>query len=134
MNQSMDYMNHNDYSEPLRQREDTHTEKPFKESFAPDFSFMTVADEDSAYSLLADPKCNSAKLPRDVEGTVNAEGKRVILVPDFDSMTKFMLSRDGLNKRLPLYTFLNDLLRRGHLSRIVGFSVLNRVIDGQSLN
>lgn len=131
MNLPMDYMNHTDYSEPMLQRVDTHTEKPFKESLAPDFSFMTVADEDSAYSLPADPKCNSAKLPRDVEGTMNNEGKRVILVPDFDSMTKFMLSRDGLNKRLPLYTFLNDLLRRGHLSRIVGFPVLSRVIDGQ---
>lgn len=121
MNQPMDYMNPMDYSEPMRQREDTHTTKPFKEPVASDFSFMTVADEDSAYALLENPKCDTARLPRDVEGTVNAEGKKVILVPDFDSMTKFMLSKDGMDKRLSLYTFINNLLRRGHLSQIVGF-------------
>ena len=126
MNQPMDY------SEPMRQREDTHTTRPFKEPVASDFSFMTVADEDSAYALQENPKCDTARLPRDVEGTVNAEGKKVILVPDFDSMTKFMLSKDGMDKRLSLYTFINNLLRRGHLSQIVGFPVLNKTIDGQA--
>ncbi|MBR2086780.1 MAG: hypothetical protein IJ906_06545, partial [Oscillospiraceae bacterium] len=53
----------------------------------------------------------------------------VIEIPVFDSMTKFMMSPQGMNQRLPLYTYLNEQLRKGRLSKIVGFPVLNRVIN-----
>lgn len=94
---------------------------------APDISFMTVGDEDSAYALQPDPSCKSATLPH---GVVNAEGSRFIEVPDFDSMTKYMMSVDGLNKRTELYGFLNKLLHTGQLSEIVGFQVQNQNICG----
>ena len=46
-------------------------------------------------------------------------------------MTHYLMSKEGADKRLTLYSFLNDLLRKGRLSGIVGFQVLNRVINRQ---
>lgn len=99
---------------------------PFKECSTADISFMTMPDEDSAYALQAAPNCDSAALPQGIE---NSEGKRVIEIPDFDTMTQFMMSKNGADKRLTLYTYLNDLLRKGRLSGIVGFQIMNRVIN-----
>ena len=95
----------------------------------PDFPFMTVEDEDNAYALLTDPNCQSARMPYGVE---DLEGKRVIEIPAFETMTHYLMSKNGADKRLTLYTFLNDLLRKGRLSGIVGFPVLNRVINRQA--
>ena len=82
--------------------------------------------DDGILSVVENPDCSSADLPCNVE---TPDGKRVIEIPVFDSMTKFMMSPQGMNQRLPLYTYLNEQLRKGRLSRIVGFPVLNRVIN-----
>ncbi len=63
---------------------------------------------------------------------VNKKGKRVIEVPILTSMTKYLFDRDLGNQRLPMYTFLNRLLRNGSLSRIVGCRILNKVINRQA--
>ena len=94
-----------------------------------DISFMTMSDEDSAYALQVAPNCDSAELPQEIE---NLEGKRVIEIPDFDSMTKYMMRKEGADKRLVLYSYLNELLHKGRLSKIVGFPVMNRVINRQA--
>ena len=96
----------------------------------PDISFMTVGDKDAAYAL-ENPDCKSAALPHNV---LNADGQRMIEIPDFESMTMFMMRRDGADQRRPIYDFLNQQLRLGRLSRIVGFPVLNRYIDGAACN
>ena len=103
----------------------------FKERSTPDLSFITVPDVDNAYALQADPRCDSAALPQGIE---NLEGKRVIEIPVFETMTHYLMSKEGADKRLTLYSFLNDLLRRDRLSGIVGFPVLNRIINKQICN
>ena len=100
---------------------------PFKEFT--DLSFLTVADEDSAYAFQEAPDCSTAILPQDIE---NSDGKRVMDIPDFDSMTKYMMSKEGADKRLVLYSYLNELLHKGRLSRIVCFPVLNKEINRQA--
>lgn len=104
--------------------------RPFKEptSNTQDISFMTVSDDDSVYNVVSAPPCDSAVLPSSVE---NMAGQRTIEIPVFDTMTKFMMSRQGANQRLTLYTYLNNILRRGQLSRIVGDHILNRNINAQ---
>ena len=62
----------------------------------------------------------------------NKKGKRVIEVPILTSMTKYLFDSDLGNQRLPMYTFLNRLLRSGILSQIVGVKVLNKVINRQA--
>lgn len=104
---------------------------PFKERSTPDLSFITVPDVDNAYALQADPRCDSAALPQGIE---NLEGKRVIEIPVFETITHYLMSKEGADKRLTLYSFLNDLLRRDRLSGIVGFPVLNRIINKQICN
>ncbi|MBQ1660377.1 MAG: hypothetical protein II059_11145, partial [Clostridia bacterium] len=101
---------------------------PFQEHCTTALPFITVPDEDSAYALQVAPNCDSAMLPQGIE---NLEGKRVIDIPVFESMTHYLMSKEGADKRLTLYSFLNDLLRKGRLSGIVGFQVLNRVINRQ---
>ena len=101
---------------------------PFQEHCTTVLPFITVPDEDSAYALQVAPNCDSAMLPQGIE---NLEGKRVIEIPVFESMTHYLMSKEGADKRLTLYSFLNDLLRKGRLSGIVGFQVLNRVINRQ---
>ena len=101
---------------------------PFQEHCTTALPFITVPDEDSAYALQVAPHCDSAMLPQGIE---NLDGKRVIEIPVFESMTHYLMSKEGADKRLTLYSFLNDLLRKGRLSGIVGFQVLNRVINRQ---
>ena len=55
--------------------------------------------------------------------------KSILKEADLVSMWEYMLSPRYANKRLSLYSFLNDYLRKGWLSDIVGFKVLNKVID-----
>ncbi len=78
---------------------------------------------------------NGSAIP-DVEdcstGHVPHKGERELIVPDFNSMFKYMFNRELGNKRLEIYTFLNQLLRRGHLSEIVGFPVDDHIIDRHS--
>ena len=73
--------------------------------------------------------CSTDLVPN---GAVNKKGKRVIEVPILTSMTKYLFDNDLGNQRLPLYTFLNRLLRNGSLSRIVGCRVMNKVINRQA--
>ena len=63
---------------------------------------------------------------------LNEKGKRVIEVPILTSMTKYLFDSDLGNQRLPMYTFLNRLLRSGILSQIVGVKILNKVINRQA--
>lgn len=60
------------------------------------------------------------------------KGTREIIVPDFNSMFKYMFNRELANKRLEMYSYLNRLLRRGQLSQIVGFPVNNRVVNRET--
>lgn len=106
------------------------TAMPYKERIITDISFMTAEGEDKAYAL-QNPDATQAELPKYIE---SIDGARTIVIPDFDSMTKFMMSREGGNKRKILYDYLNDQLRRGRLSGIVGFPVLNRSITGKMCN
>ena len=107
----------------------TTVQLPLQESCAAALPFITVPDEDNAYALQVAPNCDTATLPQGIE---NLEGKRVIEIPVFESITHYLMSKEGADKRLTLYSFLNDLLRRGRLSGIVGFPVLNRIINRQA--
>ena len=104
----------------------TTVQLPLQESCAAALPFITVPDEDNAYALQVAPHCDSAMLPQGIE---NLDGKRVIEIPVFESMTHYLMSKEGADK---MYSFLNDLLRRGRLSGIVGFPVLNRIINRQA--
>lgn len=53
--------------------------------------------------------------------------KSILKEADLVSMWEYMLSPRYANKRLSLYSFLNDYLRKGWLSNIVGFKVLNYI-------
>ena len=57
---------------------------------------------------------NESAIP-DVEdcstGHVPHKGERELIVPDFNSMFKYMFNRELGNKRLEIYTFLNRLMR-----------------------
>lgn len=102
-----------------------------KEKFNCELSFLTVSDEESAHALRSEFDCKAVNVPK---VTGNADGSPMIDLPDFDSMTKFMMSRAGGNQRKVLYDYLNDQLRRGHLSGIVGLPILNRYISGKMCN
>lgn len=71
--------------------------------------------------------CTSDVVP---EGTTNMEGKKKVLVPELITMTKYLFD----NYRLSMYSYLNRCLRSGELSRIVGFSPLNRVFNKDSVS
>ena len=73
--------------------------------------------------------CSTDLVPN---GALSKNGKRVIEVPILTSMTKYLFDKDLGNQRLPMYTFLNRLLRNGSLSRIVGCRVMNKVINRQA--
>ncbi len=73
--------------------------------------------------------CSSDVVPRRVEA---AKGTRKIKLPELVSMWKYLLNSDLGNQRLELYSFLNQILRSGELSQIVGFRVLNRSINRES--
>ena len=70
--------------------------------------------------------CSSDIVPQKAD---SREGTKKILMPNLVSMWKYMLSKEYANRRLSLYTFLNRLLRNGSLSTIVGFHVMNKVIN-----
>ncbi|MDD6099060.1 MAG: hypothetical protein PUB66_10170 [Oscillospiraceae bacterium] len=83
---------------------------PVQEHYTTALPFITIPGEDSAYALQVAPNRDSATLPQGIE---NLEGKRVIDIPMFESMTHYLVSLEGADKRLTLYSFLNDLLRPG---------------------
>ena len=69
--------------------------------------------------------CSSGIVPVSNEGTESAVDEREILVPVLTSMRKLLFQ----NYRLTLYSYLNRSLRNGSLESIVGFRVVNKVID-----
>lgn len=73
--------------------------------------------------------CSSATVPPVAEAK---PGKKTILIPELVSMWKYLLSRNLGNQRLKLYSFLNQELRNGHMSSVVGFKVLNKVINKEA--
>ena len=75
------------------------------------------------------PDCSSDALPLK---TAPAAGKKTLQLPDLVSMWKYMMSSIYANRRLTLYSFLNQALRTGRLSETVGFRVLNKVINRQA--
>ena len=88
-----------------------------------------TAEEESQLRAQEAEDCTSDDVPR---GTKSETGTRTIKQADLVSMWKYMLSSSYANRRLSLYTFLNNALRRGQLSEIVGFKVLNRVINREA--
>ncbi len=76
-----------------------------------------------------DADCLSDQVP---PGTKSPSGAKKIHLPELVSMWKYMLNSNYANRRLSLYSFLNRCLRQGSLSRIVGFRVLNRVINREA--
>lgn len=88
--------------------------------------YLTLSPEEEAEDMTAEV---SDAVPH---GTKSESGTKIIKKADLVSMWKYMLSSSYANRRLSLYTFLNSLLRRGMLSEIVGFKVLNRVINRQA--
>ncbi len=63
----------------------------------------------------------------------NPAEKQTIQLPDPVSIWKYLLNRNYGNQRLTLYSYLNKLLHSGVLSDIVGFNVMNRVINKEVL-
>lgn len=92
---------------------------------------MPLADEEAAAEseMAEDADCSSDALPPKTEPK---SGKKTLLLPDLVPMWKYMMSSAYGNRRLALYTFLNQQLRRGWLSQIVGFRVLNTVINKEA--
>lgn len=69
--------------------------------------------------------CSSDTVP---DGALSQDGKKTILVPQVTSMTKYLFA----SNRLKMYSYLNKCLRNGTLKSILGFSVLNRVLNKES--
>ena len=90
-----------------------------------------VTDFPGATEITCAENCASGAVPH---GTQSKTGTKKIKIPDLVSMWKYMLSPKYANRRLALYTFLNKCLRRGQLSEIVGFRVMNRVINRDACN
>lgn len=63
---------------------------PFQEHCTTALPFITVPDEDSAYALQVAPNCDTATLPQGIE---NLEGKRVIEIPVFESITHYLIDK-----------------------------------------
>jgi len=88
---------------------------------------LTDAPDTEMGVLLSEPEipdqedCSSDTIP---PGAVDMKGKKKILVPELITMKKVLFDR----YRLDMYTFLNDSLRRGRLSSMIGRKVLNRKI------
>ena len=74
---------------------------PFQEHCTTALPFITVPDEDSAYALQVAPNCDSATLPQGIE---NLEGKRVIDIPVFESMTHYLMSKEELENKIATLT------------------------------
>ena len=71
--------------------------------------------------------CSNGTVP---DKTEPMDGKKKILVPVLTTMNKYLFDK----YRLPMYTYVNGLLRNGTLSRIVGARVLNSVINREVLS
>lgn len=69
--------------------------------------------------------CSSGIVPVGNEKTESPVDEQEIQVPVLTSMRKFLFQ----NYRLTLYSYLNRSLRNGSLESIVGFRVVNKVID-----
>ena len=74
----------------------------------------------SAYTSPVDADCSSDLVP-----AVDKKTSRVKVLADGITMTKYLFD----HYRLSLYSFLNRSLRDGSLSGVVGFHVMNRVIN-----
>lgn len=74
--------------------------------------------------------CSSDTIP---VGTESTAGTKKVQVPDLISMWKYLLNKNYANRRLSFYSNLNYMLKSGELSRIVGFKVLNRVINKEAM-
>lgn len=74
--------------------------------------------------------CSSDTIPA---GTESTAGTKKVQVPDLVSMWKYLLNKNYANRRLSFYSNLNNMLKSGELSRIVGFKVLNRVINKEAM-
>lgn len=85
-----------------------------------------VEDE---HEVVENPDCSSDALPPKTE---LRKGKKTLQLPELVSMWKYMMCRGYANRRLALYSFLNSQLHRGMLSDIVGFRVLNPVINREA--
>ena len=88
-----------------------------------------LALEEEQNSIPVETDCSSGLIPPKTE---SEKGTKTLRLPDLVSMWKYMLSRNYANRRLALYTHLNACLKRGWLSEIVGFKVLNRTINRQA--
>lgn len=90
---------------------------------------IELEGQQSQEGIPESPDCSSDTLPLKTEPK---SGKKTLQLPDLVSMWKYMLSKNYANRRLLLYSFLNQALRNGHLSDTVGFRVLNRVINREA--
>lgn len=88
--------------------------------------FLNVTSEENNQSLTPEAEdCASGSVPHDVK---SKSGTKKIRLPEHVSMWKYMMR----SKRLVLYSFLNNCLRNGELSDIVGFDVTNSVINKEA--
>ena len=78
----------------------------------------------SAYTTPVEADCSSDLVP-----AVDKKTSRVKVLADGITMTKYLFD----HYRLSLYSFLNRSLRDGSLSGVVGFHVMNRVIQQYAL-
>ena len=92
-------------------------------------SWIEMEGQKSQEGVPENPDCSTDSLP---PKTAPAAGKKTLQLPDLVSMWKYMMSSNYANRRLALYSFLNRTLRTGSLSEIVGFRVLNKVINKQA--
>ena len=67
--------------------------------------------------------CSTDYIPEDV-----LKGKKEVVVPVLKTMTKYLFD----NYRLPMYSYVNHLLRTGKLQGIVGVKPKNRIFNKQS--
>ncbi len=88
----------------------------------PEANYQTVVMPDTE-------DCSTDTLPLSAG---QANGKRKILVPELTSMTKYLFDPTLGDQRLTLYSYLNKLLRNDRLSSIVGYKVMNRVINREA--
>ena len=89
---------------------------------------MTDFEKRIAASYISFPDqedCATDAVPSDA---VSSEGKKIILMPQVVSMTKYLFS----NYRLMMYSYMNRCLRNGRLRSFLGYSITNRVFNKES--
>ena len=72
-------------------------------------------------------ECGNGAIPYKA---VPMDGQKTVLVPVLMTMNKYLFD----NYRLPMYSYMNRLLRKGTLSEIVGARVLNPIINRETLS